>query len=123
MHGILFVVEFAVAVAAAAAAAAVAATTAIAADDEEDPVGLPGAATDMAADGGAAAIDIDGMGIRTEASEDALLLLVMVFVSSVPYSPIEPSRCSQVPGSGGAFASPERYPPSGSSVTSSLFGL
>lgn len=94
MHGMLFVVEFAAADDAAAAAAA--AATAIAAEEDEEEegqVGLPAAVTDIAAAAlrGTAAIDI-GIGIRIDASEDALLLLVMVFVSSVPYSPIEPTE-------------------------------
>uniref|UniRef100_A0A182IX13 Uncharacterized protein n=1 Tax=Anopheles atroparvus TaxID=41427 RepID=A0A182IX13_ANOAO len=98
-----------------AAAAAAAAATAIAAEDEEEPVGLPAAATDMAADRGAAAIDI-GMGISTDASEDALLLLVMVFVSGGPYSPIEPSRCPQVGQASAGLSLPDSRRRSGGLV-------
>lgn len=91
MHGIWFAVVavFAAAVAAASTIATDGGPPVDDAEEEHDGVGLPAAVTDIAAAevGGAAAIDI-GIGIRIDVSEDALLLLVIVFVSSVPYSPI-----------------------------------
>lgn len=92
MHGIWFVVVVFAAAVAAASTIATDGAPPVGADEieeEQDGVGLPAAVTDIAAAevGGAAAIDI-GIGIRIDVSEDALLLLVIVFVSSVPYSPI-----------------------------------